>query len=189
MRIAVINLKGGTGKTVTAVHLATALAARGRTLLVDADPQGSALSWSEEAEELPFAVVGLPVRSLHKRLSDLLPGLMHVVIDTPPGDHAIVRSAITAAEVIVVPIAPSIIDLDRLRPTLDLIAEVDAVSPLRVFVLLTRVRAATRSGRLAREILEDSGVALLNAQIPLRESLSTSFGSIPSGDNPYQVVL
>jgi chromosome partitioning protein len=189
MRIAVINLKGGTGKTVTAVHLATALAARGRTLLVDADPQGSALSWSEEAEELPFAVVGLPVRSLHKRLSDLLPGLMHVVIDTPPGDHAIVRSAITAAEVIVVPIAPSIIDLDRLRPTLDLIAEVEAVSPLRVFVLLTRVRAATRSGRLAREILEDSGVALLNAQIPLRESLSTSFGSIPSGDNPYQVVL
>jgi chromosome partitioning protein len=172
MRIAVINLKGGTGKTVTAVHLATALAARGRTLLVDADPQGSALSWSEEAEELPFAVVGLPVRSLHKRLSDLLPGLMHVVIDTPPGDHAIVRSAITAAEVIVVPIAPSIIDLDRLRPTLDLIAEVEAVSPLRVFVLLTRVRAATRSGRLAREILEDSGV-----------------GSIPSGDNPYQVVL
>jgi len=189
MRVAVINLKGGTGKTVTAVHLAAALAAQGRTLLVDADPQGSALSWSEEAEELPFAVVGLPVRSLHKRLTDLLPGLTHVVIDTPPGDHGIVRSAIAAAEVIVVPIAPSIIDLDRLRPTLDLIAEVEAVSSSRVFVLLTRVRAATRSGRLAREILEDAGVLLLNAQIPLRESLSTSFGTIPPRDNPYQLVL
>ena len=44
MRLAVINLKGGTGKTTSAVYLAAALARRGRTLLVDADPQGSALS-------------------------------------------------------------------------------------------------------------------------------------------------
>lgn len=189
MRIAIINLKGGTGKTVTAVHLAAALAMQGRTLLVDADPQGSALSWSEEAEGLPFAVVGLPVRDLHKRLNDLLPGLAHAVVDTPPGDRAIVRSAIAATEVIVVPMPPSIIDLDRLRPTLDLIAEVEATSPTRVFVLLTRVRAATRSGKLTREILADMEVSLLDAQIPLRESLSTSFGTIPSRDNPYQIVV
>jgi chromosome partitioning protein len=51
------------------------------------------------------------------------------------------------------------------------------------------VRAATRSARLTREILADMGVSLLEAQIPLRESLATSFGTIPSGDNPYRVVL
>jgi chromosome partitioning protein len=189
MRIAIVNLKGGTGKTVTAVYLAAALAEQGPTLLVDADPQGSALSWSEEAAGLPFSVVGLPTRNLHTRLNGLMPGLMHAVIDTPPGDRAIVRSAIVAAGIILVPIPPSIIDLDRLGPTLDLIAEVDATSPTRAFVLLTRVRAATRSSRMTREILADMGVSILDAHIPLRESLSTGFGTIPSSDNPYRVVL
>jgi chromosome partitioning protein len=188
MRLGVVNLKGGTGKTVTAIHLAAALAGHGRTFLVDADPQGSALSWSEEAGELPFAVVGLPVRDLHRRLGQLLPGVVNAVIDTPPGDRAIVRSAIAAVDIVVVPISPSIMDLDRLQPTLDLIAEVDAVKPLHVCVLLTRVRAATKSGWLAREVLEDVGVSLLTAQIPLRESLNTSFGTIPS-EPSYGVVL
>lgn len=188
VRLAVINLKGGTGKTVTAVHLAAALARQGRTLLVDADPQGSALSWSEEAAELPCAVVGLPVRDLHRRLQQLLPGFAHVVIDTPPGDRAIVRSAIAAAEVAVVPIPPSIMDLDRLQPTLDLVAEVAVLTPVPVFVLLTRVRPATRSGRLTREVLSEIGVSLLESQIPLRESLNTSFGTVPTED-PYRPVL
>lgn len=56
---------------------------------MDTDPQGSALSWSEEAEadgyELPFAVMGLPTRDVHRKLSKVAGDYAHVVIDTPPG--------------------------------------------------------------------------------------------------------
>lgn len=189
MRIAIVNLKGGAGKTVTAVHLAAGLAMSGRTLLVDADPQGSALSWSEEAADLPCSVVSLPVRDLHRRLASLLPGVEHTVIDTPPGDRAIVRSAIAVVERVIVPVPTSIMDLDRLLPTRDLIAEVNELSPVQVVILLTRVRAATKSSRITREILLDLGVAVLDAQIPLREGLNSSFGTVPPRNNPYSAVL
>ena len=69
--LTVAGLKGGVGKTTSAVHLAHALARRGsRVLLVDTDPQGSALTWSEQAA-FPLATIGLPVRDVHRRLPAL----------------------------------------------------------------------------------------------------------------------
>ena len=72
MRITVGNLKGGSGKTTTAVHLALGLAADGRTLLVDADPeQPMAYEWSEVAEDWPAdrcTVVPIASRDLARRV-------------------------------------------------------------------------------------------------------------------------
>ena len=72
MIVAVLNQKGGVGKTTLALHLAGAWAAQGsRVLVVDADPQGSALDWSEQRsrEGLPrrFGVLGLARETLHPR--------------------------------------------------------------------------------------------------------------------------
>jgi cellulose biosynthesis protein BcsQ len=72
----VLNLKGGVGKTTSAVNIATLIAARGESvLLVDADPQGSALQWSETVD-LSFPVVSLPVKDLHRRVPQLLKNVL-----------------------------------------------------------------------------------------------------------------
>jgi len=189
MRLAVVNLKGGTGKTTVAVFLAAALHRRGRTLLVDADPQRSALSWSETAGGFPFPVISLPTRDLHRRLPQLWEGYAHIVVDTPPGDTGIVKSALLACEKVLIPLGPSLMDLDRLRPTLELLAEVEPINPITVAVLLTRVRRGTRSARAAREVLAEFGFPVLSAEIPLREAYSVSFGVVPAELEEYTEVL
>lgn len=177
--ITVANLKGGTGKTTSAVHLAVGLANRspGATALVDADAQGSALSWSEAAGGLGFTVLGLPTKDVHRRVKEELATFDNIVIDTPPGDTAVVRSALLAADAIVFPISPGLLDIDRIRPTLELFAEIEPVNPAPVWALLTRVRANTKSARAARQIIENElGFTTFAAEIPLREHYAGAFG-------------
>ena len=193
MRIAVVNLKGGAGKTTTAFFLATALGRRGSTLLVDSDPQASSLSWSEAAEadgagELPFTVAGLPTKDVHKKLRKLGEGYEHIVLDTPPGELAIARAALMAAEVAVVTLSPSVMDVDRLRPTLELISEVEGLNDLSYYVLLTRVRRISREGRDARAAMEDLELPVLQAEIPLLGFYADSFAGRVEDLGDYEAV-
>jgi chromosome partitioning protein len=179
VRIAVVNLKGGVGKTTTAVYLAAGLARRGRTLLVDADPQLSAHGWQERVPEWPVEVVARPSKQLHIAVPRLAEGYDHVVIDTPPGDLAIARSAILAVQLVVIPVPPALIDLDRLLPTLDLLAEVEGTHQVDVRVLMTRTRARTRTRDAVRAQLAEMSVPILAAEVPLREVYAVAFGEEP----------
>jgi chromosome partitioning protein len=191
LSLALANLKPGTGKTTSAVWLAHVFAQAGNSvLLVDADPSGSALEWSDLAAmfpglappqaAFPFRIVALPSRELHRRLPEIASGDDVVIIDTPQlEDHAgIARSALRYVDEILIPCAPSPIEINRTTPVRDEIAEVRAVreTPARSAVLLNRCITRAHSTVDAREALIDLGYDVLNTAVPRREIYAQSFG-------------
>ena len=186
LSIALVNLKPGTGKTTSAVWLAHAFAAiDGDVLLVDADPAASALEWSDIAGGFPFRTIGLPVRDLHRRIPAIARPDDIVIIDAPQiEDHAgIARGALRFADEILIPVAPTPIEINRTGTMRDEIADANSVrsTPARAAVLLNRTVAHANSTIDAREALSDLGYDVLDCTVPRLEVYGQSFGgSLPS---------
>jgi chromosome partitioning protein len=191
LSLALANLKPGTGKTTSAVWLAHVFAQAGNSvLLVDADPSGSALEWSDLAAmypeltplqaAFPFRIVALPSRELHRRLPYIARDDDVVIVDTPQiEDHAgIARSALRYVDEVVIPCAPSPIEVNRTTPVRDEIAEIADVRdrPVRSVVLLNRCVARAHSTADARDALTDLGYDVLDTVVPRLEVYAQSFG-------------
>src|SRR5215210_3885497 len=125
--ITVAQQKGGAGKTTLVVQLATALAAEGRHVaLVDIDPQGSLTAWMRRREhrspqpsaELRFSMIGGWRLSVEldrlKREADL------ILVDTPPHAEAEAKAAVRAADLVLVPVQPSPLDVWASAATIEL---------------------------------------------------------------------
>jgi chromosome partitioning protein len=193
LKIAITNLKGGSAKTTSTAYLAHALAQHGRNVLVvDADPQGSALRWSEVGEwEIP--TIGLPVKDLHNRLPGIVPNAIDVVIiDTPPlaEQAGVVRSALRYADLAIVTIAPTMLEFERLPDVWEAIDDLDALdqAPQNVRVLLTRTITNARSTALFRSAIEAGGNRVLDTVVGRRESIAQSFGERVTELGPYAAV-
>ncbi|SDO46986.1 ParA family partition ATPase [Vreelandella arcis] len=171
MIIGVLNQKGGVGKTTLSVNIAAALARTGqRVLLIDADPQGSALDWAAAREGDPlFAVVGLPKPSIHKELSVVGEGYDHIVIDGPPRVTDLARSAIMASDVVLVPVQPSPYDIWAADEVVKLIQEASVFKEnIKSFFVINRKIANTAIGRDVREALEAYNLPTLEASVVQR---------------------
>lgn len=172
--VAIQNSKGGVGKTTTAIHLARALSANYEVEVWDSDPQGSASEWAaicaEEGTPLPFEVISTNVATLRTRVTDI----DVVLIDTPPGNPALLDAASTRADVVIIPTAPTPLDMARVWPTLDALGE----KP--VIVLFTHANTRTKAYRAAREALNGEDVAYFDAAIKASEALKAQGHTFPT---------
>jgi chromosome partitioning protein len=172
--IALLNQKGGVGKTTLALHLAGQWAGRGnRVVVVDADPQGSALDWSGQRtkEGLPrlFSVLAVARDTLHREAPEIARDADHVVIDGPPRLAPLMRSALLAADLVVIPALPSPFDGWASGEILRLVCEARVFRPhLVARFVLNRCSARSVIAREAADALADHDPPTLATRVGQR---------------------
>ena len=160
MIIAVVNQKGGCGKSTIATNLAAMFAGEGReVLLVDADPeQHTAMNWcADRPEYLPKVhSSSLPARNLRKDADSLRNKWEMVIIDggARVTEHA--HAAVAAADWLIIPVKPSKADLDATAQFLDVVqSDMARRDDLSGGLLLNQLQEGTAIGNAAREQLGD----------------------------------
>ena len=171
--IAVVNQKGGAGKSTLAMLLAGSLAEDGKTVLVaDADPQNTALRWATAGEGFPADVEDVSTEDkLHKHLKKRLGDYDYIVIDTPPAATApVTASALRIAHLALVPVIPSPPDLWaslRIREAIQA-AMADRNPDLIARLVVNQAQLNTVLAREVLALLPEFGIPMLAAQLKSR---------------------
>ena len=168
--IAVLNQKGGAGKTTIATHLARALQIGGAdVLLIDSDPQGSARDWAAVREEQPLSVVGIDRPTIERDLKNIA-RKDFVVIDGAPQAADLAVSAIKAANFILIPVQPSPYDIWATADLVDLVKQRIEVTDgkLRAAFVVSRAIKGTKIGSEITEALNGYGLPVLASRITQR---------------------
>lgn len=178
--ISVIQTKGGTGKTTTAMMVSFALSSLGdRVLVLDADKQRSAADWAEEADDdLGFEVLAVPTdRTLETAIRRFgNQDYDFILIDTPPGSSSIVETASGAANLVLIPTGVSPLDMKRTQATLDFFDGTDTP----VAVVLVNVDKRERLLEFAQETLSaNKRAALADVIVPARSATRRAGATVP----------
>ena len=175
--IAVANQKGGSGKTTVSMQLAGTIARRGnKVLVVDADPQGTATRWAASAEDehsFPASVVGLSAANekVHREVKKFVTDYNYIIIDCPPAaDSPVPQSALLIADLVLVPIIPSPLDMWAAVGIRQVIVNVsDLNEGLKARLVLNQCQPNTTLTQETLEVLPEFGIELAKAQLRQRQ--------------------
>ncbi len=171
--IAVVNQKGGTGKTTVSMNLAGALARRGRRVcVIDADPQGTATRWAAsapDADPFPASVLGLSAAGgkVHREVRKIVGDYDFVLIDCPPAaDSPVPQSALLVADLCLIPVIPSPPDLWAtigIRTVVENASDINEA--LKARLLVNQLQSNVGIARDAMEILPEFGIEVCKARL------------------------
>lgn len=189
MIISICSLKGGVGKTTTAMYLATCAHQDGaRPIVLDADNERSAMFWAREAgEALRFEVIEANPNGLARQARGMAEEGYTVIVDNPPNQRDILWGSAMVADRVVVPVAPTHLDINRLRSTLEMLLDVE--STRRVMdtrILFTRWVEREVLAREANELL--GSFPVLDARVRNLVTYKKSFGTMPDYPDEYEAV-
>lgn len=185
--IAVIGQKGGTGKTTVALGLSAVAAQLGQSVaLLDLDPQTSAASWRDRRKAESVAVLPTPIGRLRPaHAAALAHGADLVVIDTPGRYDDVAFAACQISDLVIVPIAAQVFELETLAAMRDLIQRSGAT---RSFILLNNVHpSATASAEAAKALAaRASSLAVCPMHLCVRDAYATApaTGQAPNETEP-----
>ena len=197
MIIGVLSQKGGVGKTTLTLNLAAHFAGLGaRVLVVDADPQGSALAWSSARERPPlFPVIGMAKPTLHRDLPDVASDYDMVLIDGAPRVNDLGRAAILASDLVLIPVQPSPFDVWAADDTVRLVQEAQQFKEsLRAVFAVNRKIVNTAIGRDVARAFDDAPFPVLPAAVSQRVVFAECAGQgltveevAPAGDAAREI--
>ncbi|MBI1423752.1 MAG: AAA family ATPase [Gammaproteobacteria bacterium] len=168
--IAFVGNKGGAGKTTLAVNMGAGLARHAETAIVDADPQGSSVHWYANSDEVRVTPVFPAESELLDQIRDLKAKFAYVIADCPPSVHAPQTDAILKmADVALVPVQPSPVDLWATVHIEQAIAEAKQINPaLHAVLVVNQLESRSTLSQLIREALAEIAVPVANTVVRKR---------------------
>lgn len=183
MIFAVINQKGGSGKTTLAVHLACYLADQGQTVaFVDGDSQRSATKWLTRTAPNVELIHADNAEKLVETLQEYRGRVDAIVADGAPRLNDATKVLMYMADRVLVPVCPSPIDLLATLETkqaIDIVQQArldDGLEPMWVRLILNRVRSVSEQGKIVSQVLRNLGIELAEQSLGLRDAYVKAMG-------------